>query len=94
MYGLANQLRRAAVSIPSNIAEGHGRVSGREFAHHLAIAYGSLCELETQLLIAQRLGYVDNDTGDVLRSQAAEVGRPINGLSRAIARKTSTTPMP
>jgi four helix bundle protein len=52
IYGLTNQARRAAVSIPANIAEGQGRVSAKEFGHHLVIAYGSVCELETHLVIA------------------------------------------
>lgn len=60
-YDLASQIRRSAVSVPSNIAEGQGRGVGNEFAHHLRIAQGSLQELETQLLIAERLGYVSND---------------------------------
>src|SRR5438046_1772110 len=59
LYGLTNQLRRAAVSVPSNIAEGQGRGVGGEFAHHLRIANASRQEVETQILIAQRLSYVD-----------------------------------
>jgi len=58
IYGLTNQLRRAAVSVPSNIAEGQGRDSTKEFLHHLSMAHGSLCEVETQLLIAQGLEYL------------------------------------
>jgi len=56
LYGLTSQLRRSAVSVPSNIAEGHCRMGRREFAHHISIALGSLGELETQVLIAQRFG--------------------------------------
>jgi four helix bundle protein len=55
LYGFTSQVRRAAVSIPSNLAEGHGRTGPREFAHHVSVAYGSLCELETQVLIAEQL---------------------------------------
>ena len=58
LYGLSSQLRRAAVSIPSNIAEGQGRIHTREFIRHLSIAHGSLMETETQLRIALRLGYI------------------------------------
>lgn len=58
IYGLSQQLRRAAVSIPSNIAEGYGRQYLKEYKQFLAIAYGSLCELETQYLLAVELGYV------------------------------------
>src|SRR4051794_5130461 len=58
LYGLTNQVRRASVSIPSNIAEGEGRGTNAEFVRFLRIAYGSLREVETQLLIAERLGYL------------------------------------
>src|SRR6187401_1440650 len=58
LYGLTSQMRRAAVSIPSNIAEGHSRESTKEYLHHLSFALGSLAELETQLVIAERLKYV------------------------------------
>jgi four helix bundle protein len=83
-FGLTNQVRRAAVSIPSNIAEGKGRSGIREYSHHLSVAHGSLCELETQLLIAQDLGYVvDHQCAPVLQ-QAAEVGRLLRGLIRSL----------
>lgn len=83
VYGLTSQLRRAAVSIPSNIAEGQSRGS-REFVHYLEIAHGSLSETETQIEIARRLGYVDKDRLAGFIQQAAEVGRLIHGLSRSI----------
>ncbi len=84
LYGLTSQVRRAAVSIPSNVAEGQGRVSPKEFAHHLSIAHGSLREVETQLLIAHRLKYMDQSTLQRLMQQASEVGRLLQGLLRSM----------
>jgi len=79
-FGLTGQVRRAAVSIPSNIAEGKGRSGIREYVHHLSIAHGSLCELETQLLIAHDLAYLPSNEIDRLMDQAAEVGRLLRAL--------------
>jgi four helix bundle protein len=79
-YGLISQLRRAVVSVPSNIAEGQGRLSTGEFKHFLGQWRGSLMEVETQILIAQELGYLaPNDSEDLL-GVAGEVGRILNGL--------------
>jgi four helix bundle protein len=83
-YGLTSQVRRAAVAIPSNLAEGHGRSGRREFAHHVSIAYGSLCELETQLLIAQRLDYSNAEATKSLMNRIAEVRRLTSGLLRSL----------
>ena len=83
IYGLSSQLRRAAVSVPSNIAEGQSR-SSRDFVHYLSMAHGSLSELETQMLIAARLGYIEADRLSDLTQLTAEVGRLIHGLSRSI----------
>ena len=80
LYGLTHQLRRAAVSVPSNIAEGQARFSKKEFHHHLSHARGSLVEVETQMLIAEDLGYITADTLAGLMSLTAEVGRLLNGL--------------
>jgi four helix bundle protein len=80
LYGLTSQLRRAAVSVPSNIAEGQGRGTVGEFIHYLRIAHGSLCETETQILIAQRLSYLNSQQVRALLDLAREVGRLINGL--------------
>lgn len=85
-YGLLSQIRRAAVSIPSNIAEGQGRDSTKEFLHFLSIAYGSLCELETQMVIANRLGYLSQQAYDHLEEKSSRVGRLINGLSNSLRR--------
>lgn len=89
MYGLASQLKRSVVSVPSNIAEGQGRDSTREFIHHLSIAYGSLMEAETQIQIAVNLSYIGQTEADKLIEKAAEVGRLMNGLSRSL-RKSLT----
>lgn len=83
LYSLTNQVRRAAVSVPSNIAEGQGRESEKEFLHHLAIAYGSLCEVETQIIIAERLSYLETKDTAKLLNRTGEVGRLLNGLSRS-----------
>ena len=83
-YGLTSQVRRAAVAIPSNLAEGHGRSGRREFAHYVSIAYGSLCELETQLLIAERLDYSDAEATESLMNRIAGVRRLTNGLLRSL----------
>jgi four helix bundle protein len=83
-YGLTNQLRRAVVSVPSNIAEGQARFSKKEFHHFLSHARGSLVEMETQLMIAQNLGYLPAKQVSVLLDQTAELGRVLNGLIASI----------
>lgn len=88
MYGLTNQVRRAAISVPSNIAEGHGRKSTKEFLHHLGIARGSLREVETQIIIAGRLNYTHPDELAQLLSAGAEVGKLISGLINTLAPRT------
>jgi four helix bundle protein len=80
LYGLTNQLRRAAVSVPSNIAEGQARFSSKEFCHFLSQARGSPVEIETQVMIAQSLGYLPEKKSQELLNQAAELGRILNGL--------------
>jgi len=89
-FGLTSQVRRAAESVPSNIAEGQGRFSTREFLHRLSIAYGSLLEVETQLIIAQRLGYADSKTTQSLLESSAEVGRTMNGLVNKLEAKLAS----
>ena len=83
LYTLTSQLRRAAVSVPSNIAEGKGRSSERELIQFLHYARGSLFELETQIAIARRLGYVDATQAQALLHQTVRVGQLLNGLIRA-----------
>lgn len=72
------------MSVPSNIAEGQGRGSSREFAHFLGIARGSLKELETQIIVAQRLGYLDNDRGSSLLGEIQSVGRLLTALWKSV----------
>ena len=80
LYGLTSQLRRAAVSVPSNIAEGQARYSRREFHHFLSNARGSLAEVETQIMLAADLGYLCSKDADTLLLKTAELGRILNGL--------------
>ncbi len=83
-FGLTSQIRRAAVSIPSNIGEGKRRKRQRAFLYHLDIALGSQGELEVQLEIAQRLGFVAQKDVEPVANRVAEVGRMLNGLIEAL----------
>lgn len=92
LYGLTSQMRRSAMSIPSNIAEGHGRMSPGDFQRFLSIAHGSLRELETQLELSTRFGYVAGDSAQRLRHKMSELGRTINGLYRSLERRPRQSP--
>ena len=83
-FGLTSQLERAAASIASNIAEGHGRAHLREYLHHLSIARGSLMEVETQLTIAARRGYITVADEQRAFNLSGDVGRLLSGLIRAL----------
>ena len=85
-FGLTQQMRRAAVSIPSNIAEGYGRVHLGEYIHHLSIANGSLKELETQILIANRLSFLTRERCHRLISQTSQLGRMLSGLTKKLTK--------
>jgi four helix bundle protein len=86
-FGLTSQLRRAAVSVPSNIAEGQGRASTGEFNQFLGHARGSLLEIETQILIARNLGFLASTDSELLLTKCAEVGRIVNGLMGSLKNK-------
>ena len=83
-FGLTSQLRRAAISVPANIAEGHGRGATKAYLNHLSIANGSLKELETHLLLAERLGYVSSAALEPVFTRSTEVGRMLTGLRRSL----------
>jgi four helix bundle protein len=87
LFGLTSQIRRAAVSIPSNIAEGRGKSSKGEFHQYLHHAMGSLAEVETQLLIARNLGYLDEVEVNQTTELVAETGRVLSGLLASINKK-------
>lgn len=91
LYGLTSQMKRSAVSIPSNIAEGRGKRSTKDFLRFLNIAYGSSAELETQMLLAERLGFIKKKTGDAIQEQIAEINRMLNGMIQALEKKTGYT---
>ena len=86
-YGLLNQTRRAVVSIPSNIAEGAARQTKREFINFLHIAQGSLSELDTQLELALRLGYLREASWGNLESNLVQIDKMLTGLIRHLAKK-------
>ena len=89
-FALVDQLRRAAISIPSNIAEGHGRESERSYLQFCLIAHGSLREVETQLEIARRLGYIDESRAADLLRGCDDVGRPLRGLIAYLRKRAET----
>lgn len=86
-YGLTNQIRRAATSIPANIAEGNARSSTKEYLYHLSIAIGSLAEIETYLDLAIRLHFGDRKLIDAISDTLAEERRMLRGLQRSLRAK-------
>ena len=93
-YGLTSQIRRAAVSVPANIAEGHARDSTKEFLHHVSIAQGSLAEVETMIILAEDLGYCTRTKTNELLQQCAEEGRMLRGLQKTLKLRTRSRPLP
>lgn len=83
-YALSDQMRRSVVSIPSNIAEGQGRNSDKEFVNFLSIARGSLWELETQIEISERLHYIDSGQKNKVYEQTEEIGKMLNALANSL----------
>ena len=90
LFGIVSQMRRSAVSIPSNIAEGQGRKSTRDFLRFLSIAHGSVCEMETQVVLAGRLGFLNSDQVQQVLESSAEVGRLVNGLYNSLQPATES----
>ena len=89
IYGLTSQLRRAAVSIPSNIAEGQGRLSKGEFRQFLGQARGSVLEVETQTIIARNLGFIEGSAAESTLQKSTEVNRILNGLLDSLGTRNS-----
>lgn len=87
-YGLTSQMRRAALSIPSNIAEGAGRRGTKEFLQFVNIAQGSASELDTQFELSRMVGYLDNEQVDTLTKKLTNITKMLYGLSRSISSKT------
>ena len=87
IYGLTSQIRRSAISIPSNIAEGAGRNSSKDFNNFLGIAAGSLAELETQLIIASKLSYLDKEKLDEINNELIVIRKMLFGLKKAVNSK-------
>ena len=84
IYGLTNQIRRASVSIPSNIAEGAARNTSKDFSHFLAITLGSIAELETQLIISNNLGYLNLEQVEELTSSLISIRKMTLGLKKSL----------
>jgi four helix bundle protein len=91
IYSLVNQIHRAAVSLPANIAEGHGREHLGDYLHHLSVSNGSLMELETHFLVAERLRYLKENELTQLLNQTGEIGRMLAGLIKSLKKSRSDT---
>ena len=93
-YALCDQIRRSIVSVPSNLAEGSGRISTREQLHFYEIAYGSLMEAYNQLILASDLNYIGDDSLNELRPQIDTVARMMNGLRSSLLKKLNENRKP
>ena len=92
IYGLTSQMRRAAVSVPSNIAEGHAREHTKEYLHFLSIAQASLAELATQMEISARLAYITPEQRDKMRAETDGLVRQLHALRKALRQKLTPNP--
>ena len=92
LYGLTDQIRRASVSVPANISEGSARMRPKEFHYFLRISFGSLSELETLLIIATELGYLNNEDNAALQKQIKIITAQLSGLIHAIEKKIEMPP--
>jgi len=86
-FGLTNQLRRAAVSVPSNLAEGHARFGAGEFSRFISIAMGSVAEIETQILLSNDLGYITSEISQEVLGELDAIGKMLRGLAKSIQRR-------
>jgi len=84
LYGLSGQMRRAAISVPSNIAEGHARDSSREYLRYISITFGSVAELETQITLAAYCGYITEESEGALLNKLHEIGIMLRSLQSAM----------
>jgi len=89
-YSLVNQIERSAVSVASNIAEGAGRKGLNEFVYHVGVARGSLYELQTQILIANKVTFISNETLELITNEIEEIGKMLNGLKRSLEGNINT----
>jgi four helix bundle protein len=94
IYGLTSQMRRSAVSIPSNIAEGWGRQSKGDYIHFLKVAQGSAAEFETQLILSSEIGYMAKETLDPLLNKLGEIQKMLNSLIRSLSSDTQFSKRP
>ncbi len=92
IHGLTGQMRRAAVAIPSNVAEGRGRGTRRDYRQFVVIARGSACELETQTIVARELGFLSEGASGELLTSVRKVARMLNGLARALGSAKEASP--
>jgi four helix bundle protein len=90
-FGLISQMRRCAVSVPSNIAEGHARLSTREYLRHISICLGSIAELETQVRLAKALAYAQANVLDELLTQTDRLGKQLRSLTKSLQLKIDNT---